>query len=147
MTSTARLLTGVALSACACGVPPADAAPPAQSDAPAHRLPAPAGATEPREGEVEVWVDLSVPALSSLPRANREQRSVLRARIERQQNEVMRQLAALGAREEARVLEVRNALAVRIPASALQEARALAGVLRVREVTHIKREPPRPKVD
>jgi hypothetical protein len=93
------------------------------------------------EGELEVWIDLSVPPLSTQPAQNRAARAALRARIEKQQEEVMSQLAALGAKESARVIEVRNAIAVRIPAAAIAEARTLSGVVKVREVKHRQRMP------
>lgn len=89
--------------------------------------------------ELEVWVDLSVPPLSTQSAQNREARAALRARIERQQDEVMSQLTALGATESARVIEVRNSIAVRIPSSALTRARTLPGVIKVRAVKHRQR--------
>jgi hypothetical protein len=82
-----------------------------------------------------------VPPLSTQPAQNREARAALRARIEKQQDDVMSQLAALGAKESARVVEVRNAIAVRIPASAIADARALPGVIKVRAVKHRQRMP------
>jgi hypothetical protein len=88
---------------------------------------------------VEVWIDLSVPALSSDAAQDRDARAALRARIEDQQDEVLEQLVALGAEELARVAEVRNAVAVRMPASQLAQARALPGVVKVRPVKHRKR--------
>jgi hypothetical protein len=91
------------------------------------------------EEELEVWIDLSVPSLSTQSAQNREARAALRARIEKQQDEVMSQLAALGATETARVMEVRNSIAVRIPPSALTQARALPGVIKVRAVKHRQR--------
>jgi hypothetical protein len=108
---------------------------------PPHRPPAPpVGLASQSQGEVEVWVDLSLPALSTLPRDKREARDVLRASIEKQQDEVMAQLTLLGAEEQARILHVRNALSVRIPAAALAQARAIPGVVNVRAVKHIKRK-------
>ena len=88
------------------------------------------------EEELEVWIDLSVPSLSTQSAQNRDARAALRARIEKQQDEVMSQLTALGATESARVIEVRNSIAVRIRASALTQARALPGVIKVRAVKH-----------
>lgn len=82
---------------------------------------------------VEAWVRLSLPELARVPAAQRSDALLL---IERQQDEVMRQLVALGAIEQARVHIVRNALAVRIPVSALPQARAIAGVLAVTPVRH-----------
>jgi hypothetical protein len=91
--------------------------------------------------EQEVWIDLSVPPLSTQPEQNLDARAALRDRIEKQQNEVMSQLTALGAKETARVHEVRNAIAVRIPASAIPRARTLPGVVKVRAVKHRQRMP------
>lgn len=90
---------------------------------------------------LEVWVDLSVPPLSTLAGEDRETRDALRARITKQQDEVMLQLASLGAEERGRVVQVRNAIAVRIPSSALAQARAIPGVVKVRVVKHRKRTP------
>jgi hypothetical protein len=90
---------------------------------------------------LEVWVDLSVPPLSTLAGEDRETRDALRARITKQQDEVMLQLAPLGAEERGRVAQVRNAIAVRIPASALAQVRAIPGVVKVRVVEHRKRTP------
>lgn len=95
----------------------------------------------PGEEIVEVWIDLSLPPLSMQPAENREARAALRARIEKQQDEVMSQLAVLGAKESARVTEVRNAIAVRIRSSALAAARTLPGVVKVRAVKHRQRTP------
>jgi hypothetical protein len=86
------------------------------------------------EEELEVWIDLRVPSLSTQSAQNRDARAALRARIEKQQDEVMSQLAALGAKETARVIQVRNSIAVRIRSSALTQARALPGVIKVRPV-------------
>ena len=90
---------------------------------------------------VEVWIDLDVPPLSSQPGQDRDARAALRARIQNQQNEVIGQLASIGAEELARVTEVRNAIAVRMPSSELERARALPGVVKVRPVKHRKRTP------
>jgi hypothetical protein len=83
---------------------------------------------------VEVWVDLSVPALATLPRTARGQRQALRQRIVHQQDAVMAQLAALGGHELGRVQQLRNAVAVRLPKAVLDEARRIPGVQRVRVV-------------
>ena len=96
---------------------------------------------EQAEAEVDVWIDLSVPALSTLPGHDREARAALRARIEKQQAETMAQLVALGATESARVTEVRNAIAVRVRSSAIAEIRTLPGVVKVRAVKHRQRMP------
>ena len=93
------------------------------------------------QDDLEVWIDLSVPSLSTLSRGSREAREALRARIDNQQDEVMAQLASLGAEESARIVQVRNAIAVRIPASALPQAQAIPGVVKVRVVKHRKRTP------
>lgn len=85
---------------------------------------------------VEVWVVLSEPALATLPRAANEERKALHRRIERQQDAVMAQLAALGAVETARVQHARNALAVRLPPAAIERASRIEGVISIRRVTH-----------
>lgn len=82
---------------------------------------------------VEVWVQLTLPELARVPAAQRAQAQQL---IERQQDAVMQQLRALGGVEQARVRLVRNALAVRLPASALPRARAIEGVRAVTPVRH-----------
>lgn len=88
---------------------------------------------------VEVWVVLSEPALATLPRDANEQRSALRERLVRQQDDVMAQLAALGAVELARVQRVRNAIAVRIPPAAIDGAKKISGVTAVHAVSHRNR--------
>lgn len=85
---------------------------------------------------VEVWVVLSEPALNSLPRDANKERNALRLRIQRQQDDVMAQLAALGAVEEARVQHTRNALAVRLSPAAIDRASKIAGVISIRRITH-----------
>ena len=96
----------------------------------------PASQVQPRDDTVEVWVDLSEPELASLPRDALDQRVALRQRIEQQQDDVMQHLRLLGAVEQARVQQVRNALAVRLPSGALAQARAIPGVRAVRIVRH-----------
>ncbi len=91
---------------------------------------------------VTVWVDLDLPELASLPREQRAERAALRANILAQQDAVMARLRELGATEEARVQQVRNALAVRLPGAAIETARRIPGVRGVRTVRHIRREPP-----
>ena len=86
--------------------------------------------------DLDVWVDLSLPALASLGRGQTTERGALRAKILNQQAAVMSRLAALGAVETGRVQQLRNALAVRLPASALAEARRIPGVRQVRPVQH-----------
>lgn len=82
---------------------------------------------------VAVWVDLSLPvpraaAASDLP--------AMRLAVQAQQEAVAAQLVALGATELARVMLVRNAIAVELPRHALPQVRQLPGVLQVRPVTH-----------
>jgi hypothetical protein len=88
---------------------------------------------------VEVWVVLSEPALATLPREATEERGALRERILRQQNDVMAQLAALGATESGRTQQASNALAVRLPAAAIQSVKKIDGVIGVRPVSHRNR--------
>jgi hypothetical protein len=85
---------------------------------------------------VEVWVVLSEPALATLPRDANKERNAARGRIQRQQDDVMAQLATLGAVESARVQHSQNALAVRIPPAAVERARKIEGVIAIRSVTH-----------
>ena len=114
----------------------------AASEFPSHDpCPSNAAPSNQVQGKVEMWIDLSAPPLSTIAGDDHEARAHLRRRIEEQQNEVMRRLAALGAEERARVLEVRNAIAVLLPSSALAEARAIPGVKKVRVVKHRKRTP------
>jgi hypothetical protein len=88
---------------------------------------------------VEVWVVLSEPALATLPRDAVEERVALRDRILRQQNDVMAQLAGLGATESGRTQQASNALAVRLPAAAIQSVKKIDGVIGVRPVSHRNR--------
>ena len=89
---------------------------------------------------IEVLVVLSEPALSSLPRAaTADQRAELRRRIVRQQDDIMKRLAALGAVESARVQRVRNALAVRLPPPAIESAKKIPGVIGVHAISHRNR--------
>jgi hypothetical protein len=88
---------------------------------------------------VEVWVVLSEPALATLPRDANKERNALRQRIDRQQDDVMAQLAALGAVEGARVQHTRNALAVTLPPAAIDRASKIQGVISIRRVTHRNR--------
>ena len=118
------------------------------SAAAAPRVSPPSMRTDPaaaeRAGRVSVWVDLDLPALAEAPRARGAERAALRARIAAQQTAVMRQLRALGAQEQARIQQVRNALAVRIERSRLDAARAIPGVRAVRAVRNVDRPPPLP---
>jgi hypothetical protein len=89
---------------------------------------------------VEVWVVLSEPALASLPRdAAADERDELRRRIKRQQDDIMKQLAALGAVESARVQGVRNAIAVTLPPDAIESAKKIQGVIDVHAISHRNR--------
>jgi hypothetical protein len=90
-------------------------------------------------GTVSVWVDLDLPALAEVPRAERE---ALRSNILAQQMQVMRGLHALGAQELARVQQVRNAVSVRIDTAQIDAAKALPGVRSVRLVRDVERRPP-----
>jgi hypothetical protein len=99
----------------------------------------PHAADESESSLIEVWVVLSEPALVTLPRDAAEQRSALRTRILAQQNAVMTQLAALGAIESARVQQVRNAIAVRLPAAAIESAKKIDGVTAIHPVSHRNR--------
>jgi hypothetical protein len=89
---------------------------------------------------VEVLIVLSEPALGSLPReATADERAELRRRIQRQQDDIMKQLAALGAVESARVQVVRNAIAVRLPPAAIESAKKIKGVTGVHAISHRNR--------
>jgi hypothetical protein len=89
---------------------------------------------------VEVLVVLSEPALASLPRAaTAAERAELRRRIERQQDDIMTQLAALGAVESGRVQAVRNAIAVSLPPAAIERAKKIPGVISVHTISHRNR--------
>ena len=84
---------------------------------------------------VEVWVVLSVPALASLPRNAKEERTELRERIIKQQNEVVAQLVALGATQSGRIQHTENAVAIRLPAAAIESVKKIDGVIDVRPVS------------
>ena len=92
-------------------------------------------------GWVSVWVDLDLPELASVPREQRAEREALQGQIKAQQDEVMDRLRALGAQEQARVQQVRNALAVRLPGAQVEAARRIPGVRALRLVRHIDRDP------
>jgi hypothetical protein len=111
------------------------------ADEPPVRLPmSPADSrSDSKHDFVEVWVVLSEPALATLPREATEERGALRERILRQQNDVMVQLAALGATESGRTQQASNALAVRLPAAAIQSVKKIDGVIGVRPVSHRNR--------
>jgi hypothetical protein len=89
---------------------------------------------------VEVLVVLSEPALASLPRdATADQRAKLQQRIQRQQDDIMTRLAALGAVESARVQGLRNAIAVKLPPAAIDSAKKIKGVIGVHTISHRNR--------
>jgi len=88
---------------------------------------------------VEVWVELSEPALASLPHATAKERAELQRRISRQQDDIMKQLAALGAVESARVQTVRNAIAVKLAPAAIESAKKIPGVTGVHAISHRNR--------
>lgn len=99
------------------------------------------GAPVDSTGRVSVWVDLELPELTSLPPDRRADREALGMKIHAQQDEVMARLRELGATEQARVRQVRNALAVRLPGAQLEAARRIPGVRSVRPVLHVHRGP------
>ena len=88
---------------------------------------------------VEVWVVLSEPALASLPRDAKEERAALRERIFMQQNNVIAQLVALGATQSGRIQHSENAVAIRLPAAAIESVKKIDGVIDVRPVSHRNR--------
>jgi len=89
---------------------------------------------------VEVWVVLSEPALVSLPRnAAATERAELQRRIDKQQGDIMKQLAALGAVESGRVQRIRNAIAVKLPPTAIESAKKIPGVISVHAISHRNR--------
>jgi hypothetical protein len=85
---------------------------------------------------LEVWVVLSEPALATLPADATEQRAERQRIIVKQQDEVMARIVALGGTESGRVQQVSNALAVRVPASALSSVKNILGVTSVYRVSH-----------
>jgi len=84
---------------------------------------------------VEVWVVLSEPALASLPRDAKEERAALRERIITQQNNVVVLLVALGATPSGRIQHTENAVAIRLPAAAIESVKKIDGVIAVRPVS------------
>ena len=84
---------------------------------------------------VERWVDLTEPLPADADTAAEASRR--RARVEQQQRKIGKTLAALGAVELARIRHARNAIAVRLPASALDAVRALPGVRRLRPLQNL----------
>jgi hypothetical protein len=97
--------------------------------------PSPPPTQEPTQALIEVWLVLSEPALATLPLDATEQRSALRARIVAEQNRVMERVRALGAVEAGRIQQVENALAIRLPTSALDAVKQIDGVTSVRQVS------------
>ena len=79
--------------------------------------------------------------MASLPLGRRTERAALRLKILAQQDAVMERLRELGAIEQARVQQVRNALAVRLPGAQMEAARKIAGVRAVSLVRDIDRGP------
>src|SRR5688572_10557473 len=94
---------------------------------------APRAASSAHAANVEVWVQLTLPELASVPAADRD---AARRRIAHQQDTVMAALRDLGAVEQARVQLVRNALAVTLPRAALKQARGIAGVRAITPIRH-----------
>ena len=88
---------------------------------------------------VEVWVLLSLPPVAARAAETAPQRAQALRDIDAQQAEVMARLLRLGAVERGRVRLARNALAVAVPNSALDEVRQLPGVTGVRRVMHRNR--------
>jgi hypothetical protein len=88
---------------------------------------------------VEVWVVLSEPALASLPRDAKEARAALRERIFTQQNNVLAQLVALGATQSGTIQHTENAVAIRLPAAAIEGVKKIDGVIGVRPVSERNR--------
>lgn len=99
----------------------------------------------PATGRAEVWVDLAMPGLAAVPMPRASMRSAYRHALEANQTALSGQLRALGATELARVHLFRSAIAVELPATAVDEVRKLPGVLQVRPITHLHRiDPPPP---
>ncbi len=120
-----------------------DAAGASAPPAPRMRNPAPPAHRTPGDPSawVSVWVDLDLPELASLPRDQQAEREALRLRISAQQDQVMASLRALGAQEQARIQQVRNTLAVRLPATQIEAARLIPGVRALRVVRDVDRGP------
>jgi hypothetical protein len=91
---------------------------------------------------VEVWVVLSEPPLATLPADATSQRAALQQRIVRQQDRVMARLAELGASESGRIQHVSNAIAVRLPTTAIESVRTIDGVTSVYPVNSRNRVHP-----
>jgi hypothetical protein len=105
------------------------------------QMPPPGVASAASPTWVAVWVDLDVPELASLPADRPLEREALALKIRTQQDEVMARLRELGAVEQARIQQVRNTLAVRLPGAQLDAARRIPGVRAVRKVRNVDRGP------
>jgi hypothetical protein len=109
--------------------------------------PSPGPVSRPTEAtsqeRVDVWVELDVPPLASVPPGHPEQRTALRQRIAEQQDAVAAGLSQLGGIELGRVQLLRNAVAVRLPINQIAEAHRIPGVHGVRPVRNAERPPPR----
>jgi hypothetical protein len=106
--------------------------------------PAKSMSTEDKQ-DVEIWVDLTLPALATARQASPAEREALRARVDAQQDEVTAALHVLGAVEIGRVQLLRNAVAVRLPRGRISEVKQISGVGGVRVVRHADLHPPDPK--
>ena len=140
--TVALLFAGLSTSALAAslGTEPAGASAPSQQRVPLACAPA-GEAVASQAVCVSVWVVLEWPELASLPREHTAERDALRRKILAQQDEVMGRLRELGAVEQARVQQVRNALAVRLPRAQLDAARQIPGVRSVSRVRDLERGP------
>ena len=108
----------------------------------------PASAAPRSGGWVEVWIDLAMPSVSAMPSLTPEERVAYARAIDARQSALIEQLRPWGAEERGRVTIVRNAVAVEVPESVLDEIRRLPGVARVRKVTHPHRiDAPKPGAD
>jgi hypothetical protein len=91
---------------------------------------------------VEVWLDLSEPALANVPQGDRNARKSQRQRIIVEQDRVASALQALGGVERGRVQLLRNSIAAELPRDQVDAARRIPGVRAVRLVRHVDRPPP-----
>lgn len=91
---------------------------------------------------MEVWLDLSEPELARLPRGNRSEREVQRQRIIAEQDRVAAALLSLGGVERGRVQLLRNSIAADLPREQIDAASRIPGVLALRVVRHVDRQPP-----
>lgn len=138
----ARALWWLAVASALSASAPVPLAAPASGGSQAPTLVAPVrpglGAQD-ASGRILVWIDLDLPELATVPRDRPAEREALRAMILEQQQDVMGRLQELGAIEQARVQQVRNALAVRLPGAQMATARRLPGVRGVRIVRIVDR--------